>query len=150
MYKFLINLLLLSINSINCFNSNIFRNSNNKIVNKKPNIYVPYIHHSSGNKITMNHEICPSYLEKYTNLFNQEQSEIVVKKITGFLTKVDGFGSYVLHFNDVLINIVLNNDLLKLETKKSIVLFFIEMSQKGDSTGSHILQFYHDIVNCLL
>ena len=148
MFKFLVTSLLLF--PVNCFITNSLRSYNNKIVSKKPNIYIPPIHHSSLDKVKMNHEICPSYLEKYTNLLNQDQSEIVVKKITGFLTSVDGFGGYVLHANDVLINMILNNDLLKMETKKSIVLFFIQMSQNGDATGSHILQFYHDIVNCLL
>ena len=83
-------------------------------------------------------------------LLDQEQSEIVVKSVTGFLTKVDGFGGYVLHSNDVIINCILNNDLLPLEQKKDIILFFIKLSQYGDSTGSHILQFYHDLVSCLL
>ena len=148
MFKFLITSLLVF--SANCFTINSVKSCNNKIVNKNPNIYIPYIHRSSLNKITMNHEICPSYLEKYTNLLNQDQSEIVVKKITGFLTSVDGFGGYVLHTNDVLINIILNNDYFPMERKKSIILFLIRVSQYGDSTGSHILQFYHDLVNCLL
>lgn len=94
--------------------------------------------------------VCPEYLEKVTDLLDTEKSEAVVKGITGFLTKVDGFGGYVLHMNDVMINCILNNDHITMETKKSLVLFFIKMSQIGDSTGSHILQFYHDLVNCLL
>lgn len=94
--------------------------------------------------------ICPEYLEKFTNLLDQEKSEQLVKGVTGFLTKVDGFGAYVLHTNDVIINCILNNDLLPLEQKKDIILFFIKMSQHGDATGSHILQFYHDLVSCLL
>ena len=94
--------------------------------------------------------VCPEYLEKVTDLLDTEKSEAVVKGITGFLTKVDGFGGYVLHMNDVMINCILNNDHITMETKKSLVLFFIKMSQMGDSTGSHILQFYHDLVNCLL
>lgn len=94
--------------------------------------------------------VCPEYLEKVTDLLDTEKSEAIVKGITGFLTKVDGFGGYVLHMNDVMINCILNNDHITMETKKSLVLFFIKMSQMGDSTGSHILQFYHDLVNCLL
>ena len=93
---------------------------------------------------------CPSYLEYITNFLNQENSELLVKFVTGFLTKVDGFGGYVLHSNDVIINCILNNDLIDKENKKNIILFFIKLSQYGDSTGSHILQFYHDLVNCLL
>ena len=94
--------------------------------------------------------VCPEYLEKVTDLLDTEKSEAIVKGITGFLTKVDGFGGYVLHMNDVMINCILNNHHITMETKKSLVLFFIKMSQMGDSTGSHILEFYHDLVNCLL
>lgn len=121
--------------------SSTFTNINIPVNNK---IYEPKY------PIYMNNNICPEYLEKFTKLLDQEQSELVVKGITGFLTKVDSFGGYVLHSNDVIINCILNNDLLPLEQKKDIILFFIKLSQYGDSTGSHILQFYHDLVSCLL
>lgn len=114
----------------------------NKFINNK----IPLI----KKNINMNNNICPEYLDKFTKLLDQEKSEFVVKGVTGFLTKVDGFGGYVLHTNDVIINCILNNDLLPLDQKKDIILFFIKLSQYGDSTGSHILQFYHDLVNCLL
>ena len=117
--------------------------NNNKIIIPKYNI-------KTNKNINMNNNICPEYLDKFTKLLDVEQSEIVVKSVTGFLTKVDGFGGYVLHSNDVIINCILNNDLLPLEQKKDIILFFIKLSQYGDSTGSHILQFYHDLVSCLL
>lgn len=120
------------------YNSNI-----NKIIVPKYNI-------KTGKNINMNNNICPEYLDKFTKLLDQEQSEILVKSVTGFLTKVDSFGGYVLHSNDIIINCILNNDLLPLEQKKDIILFFIKLSQYGDSTGSHILQFYHDLVSCLL
>lgn len=130
-------------NNLNNFNN--VNNLNNKIIIPK---YSSKIYKNKN--INMNHNICPEYLEKFTNLLDQEKSEQLVKGVTGFLTKVDGFGGYVLHTNDVIINCILNNDLLPLEQKKSIILFFIKLSQYGDSTGSHILQFYHDLVNCLL
>lgn len=126
------------------FSFSLTSNSNiNKIILPKYNI-------KTGKNINMNNNICPEYLDKFTKLLDQEQSEIVVKSVTGFLTKVDGFGGYVLHSNDVIINCILNNNLLPLEQKKDIILFFIKLSQYGDSTGSHILQFYHDLVSCLL
>ena len=117
-------------------------NINNKIITNKNII--------KNKNYNMINNLCPEYLDKFTKLLDQEQSEIVVKSVTGFLTKVDGFGGYVLHSNDVIINCILNNDLLPLEQKKDIILFFIKLSQYGDSTGSHILQFYHDLVSCLL
>ena len=94
--------------------------------------------------------ICPAYLEKYTNFLNQEQGEFLVKKTAGLFPQMDTISHFVLHTNDVLINKVLNNEILSTTIKKNLVLSLIHMTQMGDSTGSHILQFYNDLVNCLL
>ena len=56
----------------------------------------------------------------------------------------------ILHTNDVLINYVLNANYLNTDTKKSLALFLIHITQNGDSTGSNILKIYYDLVNCLL
>ena len=98
----------------------------------------------------MNYDICPSYLEKYTQFLNQEQGEFLVKKTAGVFPQMDSVSNFVLHTNDILINKVLNNNDLSSDIKKNLVLFLIHMTQNGDSTGSHILQFYNDLVNCLL
>ena len=122
----------------NFSNSYIINNfKTNKISNKKPL------------KLLMINS-CPDYLNKYTNFLSKEQGEIIVKQISGLFPKMDIISHYVLHTNDVLINYVLNNNHISMETKKSLALFLIEFTQKGDSTGSHILQIYHDLVNCLL
>ncbi len=126
---------------LNIFQIDAFNYNSNKIIKYKKN---------KINSIVMNYNVCPDYLDKYTKFLNEDQSETVVKSITGFLTKVDGLGGYILHTNDILINCILNNNLLPIENKKSIILFLIQFSQEGDSMGSHILQLYHDIVNCLL
>lgn len=142
------NFLLIIFMFLNIETSFSFSNNlNNKIIIPK---YSSKIYKNKNINMNINHNICPEYLEKFTNLLNVKQSEQLVKGVTGFLTKVDGFGGYVLHSNDILINCILNNDILPLEKKKSIILFLIQVSQYGDSTGSHILQFYHDLVNCLL
>ena len=94
--------------------------------------------------------ICPEYIQKYSKYLNTEQSEILVKKITGVLPEVDSVAGYVLHTNDILINKILNNPILDLETKKHWVLFFIKITQNGDAMGHKLLQYYRDIVNCLL
>lgn len=94
--------------------------------------------------------MCPEYLSKFTNLLDDNQSELIVKSTTNFLTKVDGVGGYILHTNDVIINYLLNNNFLNMETKKSLILKLIEFSQAGDATGHQILQLYYDLVSCLL
>jgi len=93
---------------------------------------------------------CPEYLTPLKDNFNQEQGEFLIKKISSIFPQVDSISHIVLHNSDILINCILNNDLLPLEQKKDIILFFIKMSQHGDATGSHILQFYHNLVSCLL
>ena len=93
---------------------------------------------------------CPEYLSKYSELFDEKQSEFIVKKIAGIFPKMDVISHYVLHTNDVLINTILNDTHLKMEIKKLLVLFLINLTQSGDATGGHILQLYQDIVNCLL
>ena len=110
--------------------------------------------HNNNNKLQTNiimlDTYCPEYLSKYSELFDEKQSEFIVKKIAGIFPKMDIISHYVLHTNDVLINTILNDSHLKMEIKKILVLFLINLTQSGDATGSHILQLYQDIVNCLL
>lgn len=135
--KFFLHLLLLC----NLNESYQFSNTN-LIVNKRPVAY--------NNNILMVDNVCPEYLEKFTKFLDFEKSEAIVKATTSFLTKVDGVGGYILHTNDIIINYLLNNSYLNMETKKSLILTLIQYSQMGDSTGHQILQLYHDLVNCLL
>ena len=110
--------------------------------------------HNNNNKLQTNiimlDTYCPEYLSKYSELFNEKQSEFIVKKIAGIFPKMDVISHYVLETNDVLINTILNDNHLKMEIKKILVLFLINLTQTGDATGGHILQLYQDIVNCLL
>jgi len=91
-----------------------------------------------------------SLLCKCTNLLNHDQSELLVKKMSSIFPQMDSISHFVLHANSQLITGVLENEYLKVETKKFLVLMIIQFTQMGDSTGSHILQFYYDIVQCLL
>lgn len=91
-----------------------------------------------------------SLLCKCTNLLNHDQSELLVKKMSSIFPQMDSISHFVLHVNSQLITGVLENEYLKVETKKFLVLMIIQFTQMGDSTGSHILQFYYDIVQCLL
>lgn len=129
MLKFLTKFLIITINPVHAFVSNSFKL-------KLPVFYSP--------------DICPPYIEKYAKYLNNEQSEFLVKKITGILPQVDSVAGYVLHSNDILINKILNNAILDLDTKKHWVLFFIRITQNGDNMGHQLLQYYYDLVNCLL
>lgn len=127
-------LFTLQINSFSISNCNNIKIVNN---NKQKNIVMKY-------------DMCPSYLEKFTKFLDDSQGEVIVKQISGVFPKMDIISHFVLHTNDVLINYVLNNNYIDLENKKQVALFLIKMTQLGDSTGSHILQIYYDLVNCLL
>ena len=124
---------------------------NSGLSNYKP-YNIPYIKANINPdiKVDIKADICPEYIEKYAQYLNNEQSEFIVKKITGILPQVDSVAGYVLHTNDVLINEILNNNMLDVETKKSLVLFFIKLTLGGDAMGSELLQWYHDLVQCLL
>jgi hypothetical protein len=91
-----------------------------------------------------------SLLCKYATLLNYDQSEFLVKKMSSIFPQMDSISHFVLNTNSQLVTSVLENDYLKVETKKFLVLMIIQLTQMGDSTGSHILQFYHDLVQCLL
>ena len=101
------------------------------------------------NMISSNH-ICPTYLQHYTKHFNEHQGEFIIKTISSTFPQVDSISHIVLHTSDNLINFTLNNNILSNEMKKFIVLFIVEGIQSGDATGGYILDFYHQLVNCLL
>ena len=134
-------LLLFTLQSNYCFTINNYNNL--KIVNNNKQ-------NNKQNNIIMKYDICPSYLEKFTKFLNDDQGEIIVKQISGVFPKMDVISHFVLHSNDILINYILNNNYIDLENKKKLALFLIKLTQVGDSTGSHILQIYYDLVNCLL
>ncbi len=135
MIKYIISCMIIALN-LNSINGILISSSLNRNRNR--------------NTIKMSYDVCPDYLTKFTNSFDTEQSEMIVKGTTSFLTKVDGIGGYILHTNDVIINFLLNNELLNNDIKKSLILQLISLSQAGDATGHQILQFYYDLVNCLL
>ena len=94
--------------------------------------------------------ICPEYLGKYTKILNDDQGEFLIKKISGLFPKMDSISHYVLHTNDILINVILNSDRIDLEQKRKFALMLVEFTQNGDATGGKILSIYHDLINCLL
>jgi len=124
--------------SFNCFSINTLH---------KPQINT--INTINTPKIVMLKECKPS-IDFITNVVPPDKHEQLVKSITSFLPKVDGIGGFVLHMNDVLINYILHVDVLSPNIKKSLILLIINISQMGDAAGHTILQYYYDLVDCLL
>jgi len=94
--------------------------------------------------------ICPKYLIPFTSNLNQEQGEFIVKKISSIFPEADSISHIVLHNSDILINCILNNNHISIDIKKHIVLFIVYFIQFGDASGGIILNFYNDLINCLL
>tara|TARA_X000000368_G_scaffold226885_1_gene179067 strand:- start:472 stop:870 length:399 start_codon:yes stop_codon:yes gene_type:complete len=93
---------------------------------------------------------CPEYLTPLKDNFNQEQGEFLIKKISSIFPQVDSISHIVLHNSDVLINCILNNEYIPVDIKKNIVLSIVHFIQFGDASGGIILNFYNDLVHCLL
>ena len=77
-------------------------------------------------------------------------AKTIVKSTSGLLPQADSIAHHVLSSNKIIIDNLLDNDCIPIEFKKPVILFFIELAQMGDSTGSHILSIYHEIVNNVL
>ena len=77
-------------------------------------------------------------------------AKTIVKSTSGLLPQADSIADHVLSSNKIIIDSLLDNDCIPIEFKKPVILFFIELAQMGDSTGSHILSIYHEIVNNVL
>jgi hypothetical protein len=100
-----------------------------------------------------------SFIAILLSNFNQPTSSFNIPKIIGkqvvetfssALPNFDSVGHHVLHANNLLIGRIIHVDFLSDELKKDIILKSIHFSQQGDNMGSHILQFYYDVVEkCL-
>ena len=77
-------------------------------------------------------------------------AKTIVKSTSSMLPQADAIAHHVLSANKYIIDNLLDNNCIPTEYKKPIILFFIELAQAGDSTGSHILSLYHEIVNRVL
>ena len=130
--------------SFNCFSINTLHKPQINTINTINTINI-----INTPKIVMLKECKPS-IDFITNVVPPDKHEQLVKSITSFLPKVDGIGGFVLHMNDVLINYILHVDLLSPNIKKSLILLIINISQMGDAAGHTILQYYYDLVDCLL
>lgn len=142
--------LLATIGSTNCYVNNphniikkqsIINYNKNKIIEKSNRFIIP---------IKASNEYCPENLQQFLDPIKIDHGEKIVKSITEFLPTADAIAPHVLHANEFMINILLNNDSIPIEIKKQLILNVIKISLFGDSVGSSMLHMYYDLVNCLL
>ena len=74
----------------------------------------------------------------------------IVKSTTSLLPAADSIGHHILHFNERIINDLLDNDSIPMEAKKPVILNLIKMARQGDNMGGLILEQYEHIVDNLL
>ena len=85
-------------------------------------------------------------IKHFSNLAGNE----IVKFVSSALPEVDQVGHQILHANNVYINNILNNDKIPHEIQKELILVSIKLAQYGDDMGSHLLQWYYNLVEkCL-
>lgn len=89
-------------------------------------------------------------LNKFKSLLNEEDKIKIIQTATGILPKLDFISKSVLEFNEYVINNIITNNILELETKKKLIIFMIKFTQTGDNTGSEILKQYLKLVQNLL
>ena len=122
------------ISKSDCLLSNIVIKNN--LFNNKP-----YIKKSNTNRISKINLVDYNNLIDYNNLFaydilsniKQENGENIIRYVTEFLPYADGIGKHVLHANEYLIKIILDNNYLPEDIKKTLILDVIKMTLSGDS-----------------
>ena len=70
--------------------------------------------------------------------------------MTGWLPAADIVSKKVLEWNDIYITKIIDSRIIPEDLKKILILNLINIVQWGDSTGSDLINWYYDFVNCLL
>lgn len=100
---------------------------------------------------TSKHYFEPNVFSIIDNYYYKEHHETMgrssVKFVSSLLPKLDSIGGNILHANNELIDILLNNPHIPHEIQKEIILKFIKFAQYGDECGSFLLQQYYEFVS---
>lgn len=115
----------------------------NKIPENQPDV-------NTNLNLINNHNHFTDNIHHFIDENNKLIGKKVVLAISSLLPHVDSIGHRVLHANNEFISYILSHDILNDHLKKEIVLLSIRMAQAGDDFGSHLLQFYYEIVNSCL
>ena len=81
---------------------------------------------------------------------NKKIGRFIVNSISSLLPKVDSIGHNVLHANNVFISDILGSEIIPENLKRDIILSSIKLAICGDNFGSHLLEFYYNIVDACL
>jgi hypothetical protein len=84
------------------------------------------------------------------NHISEEVGKNIVLSVSAGLPKFDSVGHKILSANHDFISNILHNEFLSHAIKKDIILASIKLAQMGDDMGSHILQYYYNLVEYCL
>lgn len=135
-------------NSSLAFNRDFIIKTNEHIYKKYDSLgeYKSYFEPNLFSSVHQFTETKENKIEYFSNLAGNE----IVKFVSSALPEVDQIGHQILHANNVYINNILNNDKIPHEIQKDLILLSIKLAQYGDDMGSHLLQWYYNLVEkCL-
>ena len=91
-----------------------------------------------------------NHFSEKANHISEELGKNIVLSVSAGLPKFDSVGHKILSANHDFISDILKNEILSHEMKKNIILASIKLAQMGDDMGSHILQYYYNLVESCL
>ena len=114
----------------------------------------PLPHPSSVKKFMpfyeLSHYESMNHFSEKANHVSEEVGKNIVLSVSAGLPKFDSVGHKILSANHDFIANILHNEFLSHAMKKDIILASIKLAQMGDDMGSHILQYYYNLVESCL
>ena len=84
------------------------------------------------------------------NIIKNDINKDIVKNLSGLLPQADIISKKVLEWNDIWIERILYSRTIPENLKKSLIINLINIVQNGDNAGSGFLEWYKELVECLL
>lgn len=84
------------------------------------------------------------------NILKNDVNKDIIKNLSGLLPQADIISKKVLEWNDIWIEKILYSRTLPEDLKKPLIINLINIVQNGDNTGSDFLEWYKELVECLL
>ena len=94
--------------------------------------------------------LCATKSPFILNEVHNDVNKFLIKEVTGWLPAADIISKKVLEWNDIYITRIIDSRMIPEDLKKTLILDLIKIVQWGDSTGSDLINWYFDFVNCLL
>ena len=94
--------------------------------------------------------LCATKSPFILNEVHNDVNKFLIKEVTGWLPAADIISKKVLEWNYIYITRIIDSRMIPEDLKKTLILDLIKIVQWGDSTGSDLINWYFDFVNCLL